>query len=202
MIEYPYAWELDTKDRPSGYRHGLYLIPAGETGGPGVVIHPYAGNQSPPMPAYHARWWFLGSYGEDIVGQSVLEALRAREQLLNAVSESYQGCKWSGLDLAGSFGFDFIEFEARWEGFIDELTHYRQANEWFDPSEVDWVALCREAKLDPERALGADWESVVEEVTEITEPLQDEPVAGIYEYARWQAEEYRAGAWVDGPSKQ
>jgi hypothetical protein len=194
-LDLPTAEELDSrhvKDRSWTCR--LYLVPAEETntGRPRVELFAGVGNIGTPMMAFHHRWLALGSYGPQVVGESVHEQLiEASEWLLLGLAASYQGKEWDGSNYRGRWDWDL---DLRDMGNFPDplcLRHYFDAYDWFGDAEIDWVDLCDEAEIDPERALDADWEDVAEKVGEKVEPLQDEEVSGTAEYAREMAKRFR-----------
>jgi hypothetical protein len=143
------------------------------------------------MPAFNHLWVGVGHYGGGVVGASVLDALREREDLLLALSDTYIGAEWNGNNMVGrweeapDWEFQSLDFD------VDELRSYWDAFDWFGPACIGWEGLCSEAGVDPELGLGDDWENVACEVAATVEPMQDEEVSGTEEYALRMAQEYR-----------
>lgn len=202
-VRYPDADQLDTEHRhhTDGYALDLYLVPAAETddGIPRVATHDGVGQIGTPMPAWHHRWASIGRLGAQVIGDSVREALESIEDELVAASEAYLGSEWDGSNLVGSWAAteEEVAYEdmpgrrlaAAWEEAVqDYVRNYWDAGDWYGPAGTDWEELCRDAGIDPERALDDDWESVVEEVAEIVEEAE---VSGTADYARDRAERYR-----------
>lgn len=193
---YPSAGELDSAGyaQSSGWRADLYLVPAEESedGVPYVTMHSGLGNIGTPEPAFCGRWTRLGSYGPQTVGDSVLGALQTHEEELVALAESYQGRRWDGHNMRGSWDLDAEESPLGGMLDSDNLRHYWTADDWYGPAGIGWEELCAEAKVDPERALGNDWEAAASEVAAIVEAAQDEEVSGTEDYALEAAREWRA----------
>ena len=196
-IDLPTAEELDSGDRSenSGWLCKLYLVPAEETetGRPRVETFCGVGSVGTPMQAFRRRWLSLGSYGAKIVGESVREQLEVAADLLVATANRYQGSEWDGSDRVGRWALDADdEMDPSLDlPDHDGLRSYWDAADWFGPAGIDWPELCAEASIDPERAMGDDWEDVADEVAAIVEPLQDEAVSGTADYARRKAEQWR-----------
>lgn len=196
-IHLPTAHELDSGgySETSGWKCRLYLVPAAEheDGIPAVEIHSGVGNIGWPVMAHNRRWLALGGYGPGVVGQSVLEQLKGQAGFLAELSGAYRGTEWDGSNLRGRWDEDEIDPRDPSLDIPDvEYAHcYWDAFEWFGPAGIHWEDLAREAKIDPERAAGDDWEQVAEQVAEIVEPLQDEQVKGTEAYARQMAEQWR-----------
>jgi len=209
-IIYPSADSLDSGDwsADSGYSVSLYLLPAEETKSGSVEIYAYSGvgNIGTPMPAFHGRWFGFGSYGVNVCGQSVLDVLKGMESQLLAVATHYEGTRWDGRNHVGVWadeddlgvGRSRHQLYWSWCDAEDRLRSYWDAIDWFGHASIWWPELCLEAGIDPERALGSDWEQVAEHVGAVVEPLQDEAVSGTAAYAREMAKTYRSENLGDG----
>lgn len=188
-VDYPTADQLDTGDwsPTSGAQMALYLIPAEESnsGRPEVTAFQRLGAGT-PMPAWHRRWAYLCTYGAQTVGASVLEALRAAEERLLDLSASYLGAEWTGSNHVGRWRHEDLDVELDLD---DHLRHYWDAGDYY--ADQDWAELAREAGVDPERALGTDWEAVAAEVAQLVEARTTEAVSGTAGYLRELAERYR-----------
>ena len=198
MIRYPEPAHLDTGDCRDDYSYSLYLVPAEETedGVPAVERHGGYGNRGEPAMAWHRRWLHLGECGSRTCGVSVLEALRSCEDELLAVASDYAGSAWDGNNWRGRWADDngaqhrLDELEDAWHYAESCIKHYLDAASWYEGDR--WEDLCVEVGVDPERALGRDWQEVAAEVARILEPQQEEPVYGTADYALEQAEAYRS----------
>jgi hypothetical protein len=191
------AW-LDTGGwNGDGYSVCLYLVPAAESdsGKPEVVAHCGIGNTGTPEPAWHRRWSCIGGYGEGYVGSSVLRALESLEEWFLETSESYLGSVWNGNNYVGKWDGDDSDDsdwdEGPWESAICDLQTYWTADDWFGPANIGWIELCALVKVDPERALGDDWESVARAVGDDAAEGEDEHISGADDYAVEMAEEWR-----------
>ena len=198
MIELPDADDLDT----GHYRDGdsrsmsLFLVPALERADDVPAVKCYDGDGS-PMLAHHGRWACLGSYKGRVLGASALERLTMLTDELLALDATYEGTRWDGhnhLGLWSSDGHDAIlALQWGWQEASDDLRSYWDADDWF--GDTTWPELCAQASIDPERALGDDWEAVAGRVAEVIEPLQEAAVTGTEACVRgWAAawrEEYQ-----------
>lgn len=196
-IIYPSAEELDTGAYPvhCGDKWTLYLIPAEETLGgiPEVeVFHGIGGSGTPGM-LYHGRSCCLGNYGPGIVGRTVLECLRQKEDFFLELSAEYRGSEWDGSNHRGSWEGPRREDVQRPDfEVIDrdrEDLHYWEASDWYENSE--WEGLARGAKIDPERAL-VDFEEAVKAVLVSEESAVSAYVRGLEDKIRQMAE-----SWVE-----
>lgn len=173
QITYPDAHDLDAP-LSGDTKIGLYLVPAAERddGRPCVVTTSYVGTSCIPMHAWHGRWLYLGEIPAGAVGESVLDHLRAIEDTLLGYSAQYQGNRWDGHNLVGSWGADESWAEAEALGMVGidweraGITTRWDAADWLSPSSADWADLCREAKLDPERGAGV-LDAVVDHVDSV-----------------------------------
>lgn len=195
-IKFPTADELDTKGLGDDYRRILYLIPAAETedGIPEVTYHAGVGNIGTPMRYHHNRWGWIGRYHGGVVGSSVRDLLESLEPELVELSACYEGTTWDGSNYRGSWterAYDLQAVIDERASEPDRYSHYWTADDWYGQAGTDWADLCTEAKVDPERALGDDWQSVAAEVADAVEKLQDAPVSGTEDYVLAQAEDYR-----------
>lgn len=200
-IRLPSAEELDTGGKRQDFQVRLYLVPTAEARGeenvPLVTTHCGVGNIGTPESAYHGRWLSLGSYGAEIVGQSVRDFLEAHADHLCALAGSYAGSDWDGHNRVGRWSEDRDDLQAElghiWSEArrLDEIKAYWTADDWYGASGMGWLELCRDAQIDPELALRDDWEAAVATVVARERESADEIVSGVEAYVRQTALDYR-----------
>lgn len=131
----------------SGTQTYLYLIPSAESRSGAIEITLFR-NIGPgsPEPAWHGRWYGLGSPGTEYVAESLIEYLQGHEDDLRRIDAAYLGSEWDGSNHRG-----------RWED------GYGNEPDWFDLQDVasywdafDWCQDMDATDLVAEHATVAD----------------------------------------------
>lgn len=193
-IHLPDADDLDTAGLQSGSGLKLYLVPGAESddGIPEIGTHHYIGRPASwPMAAHHGLWVCVGDVPAGVVGESVLEGLRAATEALLALDTLYLGSEWDGSNRRGRWEETDLTHHVE-ERIREGLRTYWDASDYYTPAGIGWEGACEIADIEPERAL-SDLSAAVEAVTKALEDdakrLGDE-VAGIESYVERCAERW------------
>lgn len=192
-VSYPSVEELDTGtwSEHSGRSVSLYLCPADECDDGQARIKAFhrVGPSGTPEPAYHGRWRHLVDYGPQVVGESVLDALEAREDEWLELAAQYEGSQWDGGNHVGTWSdaerwCDSYEAADSRAALVDEFARYQDGSEVVREHAQNWEELAQYVRVDPERAYAAtdaELEELAREVASELEDLTEGAVSGLLE---------------------
>lgn len=190
-IVWPDAGDLDTVDACGDYSRKIYLDPDTVDGEARFQIHSGVGNIGTPMRAFCGRWRHVATIGAGAVGETVLDALRAIEADLQAHADAYQGTRWDGSNHHGAWKLVPQRLDQAWETVADWVLYAWDAAEWYGSAgSVDWLTLCREHKIDPER--GAEALDDLEQAEEEQIDACGEIVGGVRQHLARLLADYQA----------
>lgn len=92
-----------------------------------------------PEPAWHGRWYGLGSPGTEYVAESLVEYLQGHEDELRRISAAYLGSEWDGSNHRGRWA-DHIGDEAQWFDMAN-VASYWDACDWFQDLDADSLLI-------------------------------------------------------------
>lgn len=151
-ILWPEASDLDTVGNRSDYSLKIYLDPDTCDDEVRICLHGGVGNTGSPEPAWHGRWAHIGTVGADVIGESVLAALRSCESAILDAAADYRGSRWDGSNYRGVWedGCEpAMALSYAWDRAVeDHLRHAWHACDWY--VDASWASLCAEHGLDPD----------------------------------------------------
>lgn len=192
MTKTEIKYELsNTHGYTSGTQACLYLIPSKESASGEIEIYMdvQIGNGC-SMPAWHGRWYTLGSVGTECEPESLQNALEQFEDDFLEIDAAYNGTVWNGNNHIGQWDQDAIH-NSNWDNIAmqakENCNQFWFADDWFQGSLAD-IDLTKETI-----AAIAEWESgtadgavldqsdcetflrhaIGERVEEITDDLED-----------------------------
>lgn len=126
----------DSHGAISGTQTAIYLIPAAESQSGAIEVFLFR-NVGPgsPEPAWHGRWFYVGSPGTEYVAESLTEYLQGHEGELRAIDAAYLGSEWDGSNHRGRWD-DSLDGEPQWFDMTD-VASYWDAADWFQDLDVD-----------------------------------------------------------------
>jgi hypothetical protein len=132
----------------SGAQTCLYLIPAAESSDGQIEIYMDVQiGSGTPMPAWHRRWYCLGSVGTSCEPESLQNALEQFEDEFREINAAYKGSEWDGSNQIGKWDRDAME-ESNWDRIAmsarENCNPYWDASDWFQGSLSD-IDLTKES---------------------------------------------------------
>ena len=169
-IVLPTAEDLDTAGEMSGYAKSLYLIPATDSTPAEVTVAGAIGNGS-PMPAFHNLWRYLGGYGENVVGHSVLGILKGKTAKLKELSDAYLGAEWNGNNDIGNWDEEGTSYWDRYELADSGYETYLDCGQWLAEDPCSFSGLCENIDVDPSDPKAVELVSAMIESEALSEGL-------------------------------